>query len=443
MSAGFLTRARLDEAIAILGKHSSTRDACAELSRTWRHNVSETRLRERLRQEGLLSPGAYLAASRWEAPPTAQPQTAAAAVDFDIDVQPPVVDPVARKDREDREARLRRENADLIDRVRDLETRQKFVAKLGAHNTPPRIMPRERTSGIREMTAIVACSDFHVEEPVDPISVGGCNEYSLEIADRRIKRLFNAVVWNVEHHRASGRIAIRDLVLWLGGDLYSGYIHEELVENNSLSPTETVLWLVPRIRDGIATLLDVLQLDRLVVPCSIGNHGRTTMKPRISTGYANSFDWLLYHWLRDTFAGDKRVVFEITPSAHQYVQVYDDAIHFHHGDDVRYQGGVGGLAIPLLKAVPAWERVKSASLHVIGHHHTLRDFGRAVSNGSLIGYGPYSQRIRAEFEPPQQAMFFWDRARKKTLMTPLWVEESARSDGGAGSHSHATKTHAA
>ena len=272
------------------------------------------------------------------------------------------------------------------------------------------------------MTPIVLASDWHVEELVLPEQIAYRNEYNLQIAERRIRRFFNSIIWFVEHHRASGRISIRDLVLWLGGDLMTGYIHEELVESNQLSPSGTIRWLLPRLCNGITTLLEVLQLDGMVVPCSFGNHGRTTPKRRVSTGADNSFEWLMYCSLADQFKNDPRVRFEITKSAHQYVEVYGRTVHFHHGDEVNYQGGVGGIGIPLKKAVPAWNQIRHAEVHCIGHHHQLLDFGRAVVNGSLIGYNSYAQSIRAEFERPQQLMFFMDKERGKCLKTELWVE---------------------
>lgn len=334
-------------------------------------------------------------------------------------------DPVEVRQKRDETTGLRRQIDDLVKRLRDANARQGFLdAAAPLHHEPPRIYTREKSSGIREMTPVVLASDWHVEEPVDGAAVAYRNEYNLEIASRRIERFFQAIIWNVEHHRASGRIAIHDLVLWLGGDMYSGYIHPELVEGNLLSPAESVVWLLPRLRDGIATLLDHLGLAHLEIPCSHGNHGRTTIKSMTSTGYANSFDYLLYHALAEGFRGDSRVHFEITPSNHQYVQVYDQTIHFHHGDEVKYQGGIGGLGIPLLKAVPMWDRVKPADVHCIGHWHQLRDYGRAVVNGSLIGYNPYAQKIRAEFEEPMQAMFYMDKTRGKSMLTSLWVEES-------------------
>jgi hypothetical protein len=335
--------------------------------------------------------------------------------------EPP--DPVRDRDERDERHSDKRTIDRLVEQIREARARNEFLDAIRDHHSPPVIFAREHTSGIREMAAIALLSDLHVEEPVDPVAVAYRNEYNLEIAEKRLARFFQSIAWEVEHHRASGKIALRDLVLWFGGDMMSGYIHPELVESNLLSPTETMLWLIPRLVAGVRLLLDVI--ERIEIPCSYGNHGRTTDKRRVSTGADNSYEFLMYSVLAERFADEPRVHFEITRSPHQYVQVYDWTLHFHHGDDVRYQGGVGGLGIPLLKAVPAWERVRRADIHNIGHHHQFRDYGRAVVNGSLIGYNAYAQSIRADYEPPQQAFYLMDKVRGKSHVTPLWVAESS------------------
>lgn len=334
------------------------------------------------------------------------------------------LDRVARAEQRERERKRREDERRFVEEVREMRSRQAHLDKVGTDLPPPVVPRRERASGLRELTAVALASDWHVEEGVDPAQVAGRNEFNLLVAAERVERFFQAIRWNVEHQRASGHLKIRDLVLWLGGDLMSGYIHEELIEGNALSPTQTIRWLQPRIEGGIRFLAKELQLESVVVPCSYGNHGRTTAKPRVSTGFKNSFEWLMYHSLADQFRGDKRVRFHVTDGAHQYVQVYaHDPLHFHHGDDVRFQGGVGGIAVPLLKAAAQWQTVRRSSVHCIGHWHQQRDFRTAVVNGSLIGFGPYSFRVRADYEPPMQTLFFVDRDRGKCLHTDLWVGE--------------------
>lgn len=320
----------------------------------------------------------------------------------------------------------------LVEQLREAKARQGFLDAIASDRGTPKVLPRETPSGVREMTGVVLASDWHVEERVLPESVAYRNEYDLSIADKRIARFFSSIIWHYEHHRASGFLAIRDLVLWLGGDLMTGFIHEELAEGNQLSPSQTILWLLPRLRDGIHTLLETLGLETITVPCSYGNHGRTTPKPRISSGFCNSFEWLMYHQLAAMFANEPRVAFEITNSPHQYVEVYGYTLHFHHGDSLKYQGGVGGLSIPFLKAIPQWDSVRHADYHHIGHFHQCTTFGdRAIVNGSLIGFGPYSQHIRAPFELPAQQIYFVDSKRGRCLPGKLWVGDSGKIQGVA------------
>ncbi len=338
---------------------------------------------------------------------------------------PVVVHPVAAAEARAAARSDKNTIADLVAELREAKARQKFLDDTSG-GACPKIIAREKRSGIREMTAVVLCSDLHVEEPVVPESVGGINEYNMAIADARLKRLFAGVRWNVEHHRCDGHLKIRDLVLWLGGDFMSGFIHDDLVQSNELSPVETSLWLMPRIRSGIMTLLNDLDLASLVIPCSYGNHGRTTAKTRVQNGASNSYEWLFYRNLAAHFDNEPRVRFEITQSPHQYVQVYGKTLHFHHGDSVRSLGGVGGISVPLLRAMPRWDAARFADLHHVGHFHTYSDFGRLMVNGSLIGFGPFSQWIGAQPEPPQQLSYLLDSKRGKCQVSPIWVGEDVR-----------------
>ncbi len=389
------TPVNLKKAQDVLKQHTSLPEALTKISWKICQHVSRKALDNAFQAHGLASPSSFLKVA-----------------DFH---------PVQKAEVKEEVSRDKATISRLVEELRQSNARHEFLNHATARLSQPVILAKDKTPGVREMTAVVLASDWHVEEPVDPESVAGRNEYNLDIADKRVKKFFEGIIWNIEHHRASKRINIHNLILWLGGDLMTGYIHPELVESNLLSPTETVRWLMPRIRDGILSLQKYLGLEIDVV-CSFGNHGRTTEKPRISTGYSNSYEWLMYHCLADLFKDNKDVRFNITNSGHQYAEVYGRVIHFHHGDDVRYQGGVGGIGIPLLKAVPQWDLVRKADVHCIGHWHQLLDYGRAVVNGSLIGYGPYSQRIRASFEGPAQMLFYMDKKRGKCMTTALWVD---------------------
>lgn len=273
-------------------------------------------------------------------------------------------------------------------------------------------------AGVSQSTAFIIGSDWHVEETIDPSTVGDANSYNLGIAEKRIDAFFQNGYRLVEIQRAG--TDIDDLVLGLLGDHMTGYIHEELQESNGLSPTQTILWLKPRIIGGIRALAK--NFKRVTVVCTIGNHGRTTLKKRVSTSYKNSFEWMMYHDLAEKFDGTN-VRFEITNGYHAWVKCYDYPIRFHHGDSIRYKDGIGGLTIPAMKKIAKWNTERAAYLDVFGHWHQYFDGGKFISNGCLIGYSPFAVMIGAPYEPPSQAFFLINRDRGKTIVAPIWPDK--------------------
>ena len=272
-----------------------------------------------------------------------------------------------------------------------------------------------------ESTAVLVASDWHLEERVDPKTVDGVNEYNLEVSEARVERFFQNGLSMLEMCRTRGKIDT--LVLGLLGDLITGYIHEELAESNYLSPVEATLRAYILTRGGIDFLLREGKLKSLIVPCTVGNHSRTTQKMRVSTSVKNSYEWLLYQFLAMAYKDDERVRFEIANGYFVFVDLYSTKLRFHHGDDVRYQGGVGGLSIPLNKAISQWNKMRRVDVDVLGHWHTRLNARDAVCNGSLIGFNPFSIHIKASYEPPSQSFFLVHPDYGKTVEVPIWVEE--------------------
>lgn len=281
------------------------------------------------------------------------------------------------------------------------------------------IAPKKK-SGAGQAVSVSVASDWHFEEEVEKKKVSGLNEFNVAIASRSIDNFFRHTVNLIELSRAKREI--RQHVLVLGGDFYSGYIHEDLAEVAAMSPIKSVLWLEEKIAAGVRYLLERADLDRLIVPCVIGNHGRITKYMRVSTAQEHSLEYLMYHHLARLFKDERRVEFAIADGYHLWIDVGGVQVRVHHGDNVRYGGGVGGLAIPLNKALGAWNKARRADLDVLGHWHQLLWLPHAVVNGSLIGYGPFSVHIKADFERPQQAFFLIDyEYRCRTVCAPIFV----------------------
>lgn len=333
-------------------------------------------------------------------------------------------DEVARLIQDRRANRARAELQSIVRRLEEqneqLEDRVDFL--LGLHDykpNPPKIRAKAAKSGKNPAVAVALATDWHMEERVDKSVFGGglSNEYTPEIAEERAVRFFQNFHRLIDVQRSGCQIDTA--LLWLGGDLLTGYIHEELMETSWLSPSQAALRLFDILKAGIDYLLARADLRTLRIPCSYGNHGRTTQRSRVSSGAANSFEWNLYHHLQKHYmnipdGGEKRVHFEISDGPNLYCELGDFTIRFSHGDDFRFQGGVGGLLIPMAKWITARDTERVADLTCIGHWHQYLPGTRRVVNGSLIGPNAYStSRVKSTYEPPQQAFLLVDLVHRQ------------------------------
>lgn len=277
---------------------------------------------------------------------------------------------------------------------------------------------KAKTSQKHEATAFAVLSDLHIEENVKPESVDGSNEFNLRIAKQRIEAFFRNVVKLTSKEQQDAHIDT--LVLAILGDLISGNIHDELMESCEVPPIEAAILAQNFITSGIEYILRNTKLN-LVVPCCVGNHSRITHQVHVSTEQGNSLEWMIYSNLANHFANNKRVKFVLSKSYFTWLKVYDFDIRFHHGHAMKFGGGIGGLSIPVLKAIARYDLSKKAYLDVFGHVHTPLDGGKFISNGCLIGDTPYGKRLGFTGRAQQQ-FFLIDKHYGKTGVFPVFLE---------------------
>ena len=96
---------------------------------------------------------------------------------------------------------------------------------------------------------------------------------------------------------------------------------------------------------------------------------------------------------------------------------------FWHGDSVKYGGGIGGLTIPLIKAIHKYNEQVDAYFNFMGHYHQLWQATRdCIVNGSGIGVSPYAQRIGASPEEPMQSFALMDNKYGITAKMPIFCK---------------------
>ena len=338
---------------------------------------------------------------------------------------PPTAKELVQLSRASEKAKHAERNAKMLaERVKLLEDSLEHLRGLDEKPAPP-LARRELGSGLREAAGVALLSDLHLETRVLPSPSTFNNAFCLEIADLRMQRAFDAIEWHVQF--ASEAFKMRDLVLWLGGDIITNHLHDENVETALLGPVSATMFAENLIERGIRQLLDgPCQFESITVVCSVGNHGRTTKTMRAATAAEHSWEFMMYSHLAKTFRAEPRLRWVLNRDSHQFFEAFDFKLHFHHGHEVRYGGGVGGISIPMNKATAQWDKVVACDLHHYGHYHQYLDSGAVTNNGSLIGYDPYAMSVKATPEPPQQAFYALDSKRGKSFRSPLWVSDPGR-----------------
>lgn len=273
------------------------------------------------------------------------------------------------------------------------------------------------TKGVEsEATCLWLASDWHVGERVTYGQTNGINEYNPNISKARGEQYF---VNALKLTKMMGRdVAIKKVVLALLGDFITGHLHSQAVETNYFAPIEETIYAQKIIASGIEYVLAHSDYD-LIIPCASGNHGRTTKFSEFGSENGHSHEFFMYSNLRDYFRNEKRVTFIISEGAHTYLDIYGKNVRFLHGHDIKYGGGVGGITIPVNKAIAQWDKARPAFLTVFGHFHQRFDGGNFLANGSLIGYNAFALSIKASAEPPAQQLALIDSKRGKTIVAPI------------------------
>lgn len=304
----------------------------------------------------------------------------------------------------------------LIKAVRRFQKERNAMMKFGVKRVY-KIVPL-KSGGGSEATAVVLCSDWHIEETVKKESISGLNEFTLDIAKARSEKFWRTTARMISIFKRD--IPIPRIVLWLGGDFISGNIHEELLETCSLPPIKAAMLAQSWLISGIHYLLEYTDCD-LIIPCSVGNHSRITKQTHVATEQGNSLELFMYASMAEHFKFTKRVAFILPEGYHTYLDIYGKTLRFHHGHGTKFQGGIGGIFIPGFKAIAQWNKGRVAHLDCWGHYHSAKDGGSFIQNGSLIGYNAYALSIKADFETPRQMFFLMDSTRGKTLTCPIVV----------------------
>lgn len=293
--------------------------------------------------------------------------------------------------------------------------------------TPPKWLTKKSKPKSKMIPTIFA-SDWHYGEVVYGNQVGHVNEYNLEIADERIKNLVNNSLDILFNHLANPKY--EGLVFPLGGDMFSGDIHEELAKTNEMPMLPTVLRLAGRLAWAIEVFAD--HFGRVHVPVVTGNHGRTTRKPAYKNRSWENLDWLLGMLLAVKFKNDHRITFQISDGPDCRYTIYGHRYLLTHGDQFPGGGGIIGAIGPVLqgdskKRTKESQKGSAYDTLICGHFHQFFSSKKAIINGSLKGYDEYADQHNFSYEEPSQALWLTHPKRGALLPWSVFVDEVSES----------------
>jgi len=327
-------------------------------------------------------------------------------------------DPIRLRAATDENARLRAALKAAERRTAEAENHREHVLALAPE--PARLQPKFlRTSdgkGHGRQAVVLHLSDLHVGETVNREEVAGVNRYDLDVARKRIGRLFEtAAVLTTSAWPASDGAPERINIL-LGGDLISGHgLHPEHAETDGGTAFEQVKFAAEYISAGILRLNLALK-ERFRKPIEIhvisvvGNHGRSTFgKPRTKLVSLQSYDTLVADFVEAALRHVPTIRHFQPRGFDAYFDVAGWPALLTHGDRMGSGGGTGFIG-PMATIIKGHRKIVDTEYRqrrpvkwvFSGHFHTTGVTPFGFANGSGIGYGEFAKSLRADPEPAQQ-----------------------------------------
>lgn len=320
-----------------------------------------------------------------------------------------------------------RQNQQLKERIGELENVLGIVERAESSDLQPPMWLAPAKPKSSAATLVVMLSDTHFDEVVNPDEMEGLNAYNREIAVMRLERWTQNVI-KLARHYLSG-VTYDGVVVILGGDIFTGDIHEEL----SITNEDTMIGSLLYWSEQLSAAIDLLakEFKKCHVVSVVGNHGRTTRKPRMKQRVRTNFDWLLAKMVERHFSKDKRVSFTVPESADALIHIYEHGHLVTHGDQVSGGGGIGGIYPPIMRMrARKHQRYmatgKSFQTLWLGHWHQYLSTPSMIVNGSMKGFDEYALLMGFGFEQPQQALAIVTPEKNITFQAPVFCMDRKR-----------------
>lgn len=311
-----------------------------------------------------------------------------------------------------------------------LERELKFLSK--ADTKPPEWLIPPSKKDENHGTLVLAISDTHYGEVVNPREIHNLNAYNVKIAEKRTKWTGEGAIKIArDYFTGGGKLKIDGAVVMLGGDLVSGTIHEELRETNEQSTMESVVHFAPKLAEVVGMLYE--EYKRVHVMAVPGNHDRFHKKVPAKRTATSAASWLFAKWIETMFQSYDDVTFDITEAEDAYRTIYNTGFCLTHGD--QFQGGDGqvGPFGPVRRGVLKKRSRDSVAglkndVMVLGHFHQWHSApgDGIIMNGAMKGYDEYAARKNYEPAPAEQSLWVVTPEYGVTFQAPVFCSKRSK-----------------
>lgn len=282
------------------------------------------------------------------------------------------------------EARQRHLDEELI-RCAEALNKEKYLGR----------MPMLKPVSIHGNEAVLFLADWHFGMNADNV----WNQYSPQIADRRISRLMEEVIDKVYCNKVS------KLHIVILGDMLAGSIHTSI----RVQCNETVVDQLMQVSERLAELISALadSVAETEVYCTYGNHARVIANLGDSI-HADNMERIIPFWLKQRLKDRDDIIFN-EDGAYELLRICacGHEIAAVHGDlDA-------GKNNSMLTMSMLYERNFNAKMEymVLGHWHkryTDENLGiEQIGVGSLCGTDEYAKNKRL-FSKASQTLLIFD-----------------------------------
>lgn len=250
---------------------------------------------------------------------------------------------------------------------------------------------------------VLHISDQHADQIVKSESVGGLENYNLNIALCRAETYTDRVLKYI-HNLSNYKFPVLWILMY--GDHVSGEIHgaeKESYYKNMFQNSMAVGQMNSLIIRDLAPYF-----QKVNVICISGNHGRRTNKKEYY-GPKNNWDYLVFETCRMLCKEHTNVAFTIPDAFSVNVDINGWGFNIQHGDDIPSFNSLPWYGIERkTRRLVALNSSKGRHIDyfVMGHFHTGTMMshlnGETIINGAWLATDPYCYNRLATYNIPRQ-----------------------------------------